>query len=520
MKAPALPAGFGRSALSSSAYTAIMAVITLVTTPILTGHLGPQRYGIWVLVGSTIAYLGLLNLGIGGAVVSFIARYDAAGDDDAIMRTLSTSFFVLVGLGLLAFGLIGIGAVVLPTAVHLSAANIGVTRLLLLLMGVDAALSLPMDTFGCGLVALQRFDLLNLSLISVVGLQAIAWTVVLASGGGLALLGAVTVAISLMGQFARFLMFRRLMPGFSISPKLVSRDTVRILSRPSGWFALSTSVEGLRDYATSLVLGIVRNVTTVGLYAIGEKLATFGTKFGTAVADPYFPHAAALVARSDHEELKRASTSGTQIAAGVIMPCCLVVAVLARPALGAWVGRPFERAAPAVIILAISASFASFDAISFKILSGSGGQHLLSLMSLAEASTSIVLTAILGYLYGIVGVAVAMLATVVLVEFGITFPLACRRLHVRVQDLVLPVLRAHLVPLLVAGIIGVFLGAGPVMSFVDSHGRVANLAVVAGAALAVLAAYALVFLATGVDRVTRRSVIARVSVLSHRTSAP
>ena len=520
MNALPLPAGFGRSALSNSVYTILLAVVALVVTPILTGRLGPERYGIWVLVVSTLAYVELLDVGLGGAVVSFVARFSAAGDEDAVMQTISTSFFVLVVLGLVALGLIAVGALVLPGAVHLRAPMVGTTRLLLLLLGVDAAVSLPMDTFGCGLVALQRFDLLNASLIVGTVLQAVAWTVVLLTGGGLLLLGVVTVAISLSGQAVRLVMLRHLLPELSISPRLVNRETLRLLARPAGWFALAGSVDGFRDYANTLVLSVVRNVATAGVYAVGEKMATLGTKFGMAVADPYFPHAASLVGRGDGEGLRRATTSGNRIAAGVIMPCCLVIAVFARPALDAWVGRSFERATPAVIILAISASLASFDAIPFKIVSGSGGQRLLSLMGLAEAATDIVLTAVLGYYFGLIGVAVALLATVVVVEIGVCLPLVCRRLNVRIHDLFLPVLRAHAVPLAVAGTAGGFLSAGPVTSFVDVHGRVANLAVVAAASMAVLTLYATIFAVTGLDSASRHAVVARVPLVGHRAGTP
>ena len=41
------------------------------------------------------------------------------------------------------------------------------------------ALSIPMDTFGGALTAMQRFDLLNYTLITVVLAQAVGWVVVL-----------------------------------------------------------------------------------------------------------------------------------------------------------------------------------------------------------------------------------------------------------------------------------------------------------------------------------------------------
>ena len=63
------------------------------------------------------------------------------------------------------------------------------------------------------LVGLQRYDLLNTTLISVNVAQAAAWAIVIVAGGGLVPLGASTVALSLLGQLWRYRIARRLVPG-------------------------------------------------------------------------------------------------------------------------------------------------------------------------------------------------------------------------------------------------------------------------------------------------------------------
>ena len=50
-----------------------------VLTPFLLRHLGQTTYGLWVLVNSVVTYGGLLDLGIGAAVIKFMAEYRARG---------------------------------------------------------------------------------------------------------------------------------------------------------------------------------------------------------------------------------------------------------------------------------------------------------------------------------------------------------------------------------------------------------------------------------------------------------
>jgi O-antigen/teichoic acid export membrane protein len=499
-----LPTRFAWNAISNYVLTAVLMAVALITTPILTHHLGTERFGIWIFIGSTIAYVQLLDLGFGGAVVSAVARLSASGDDDRLERTLNSSFFLLVGLGLVALVIAAVAAQFLPEAIHLNRPLAATTSDLLLLLGLDMAVSIPMDTFGCGLVALQRYDLLNATLIGVAIGQAIAWIVVLLSGGGLLPLGIVTVAISLVGQATRYVLLRRLLPSLSISPSRVDREVVRSLASPAGWYSLSDSIDGFRDNASVLILGLVQNVATAGVFAVGEKLATLGTRLGNPLTDPFFPHAAALVGRGDDAQLGRAAHTGTRLSAGVTIPFCLVVAVFARPALIAWVGPSYEGATTAVVILAVAFGLRSFGATPFKILSGSGGQKLIALIGLAEIAAQITLTAVLGIYFGLTGVAWAVLASVVCVEFAVALPLVCKRLGTGMIQLVSPVIRTHLPALTVSAALGWFLSQGPVMSFASSHGRLASMGFVALAGLVVLCTYVIVFVVTGLDGDERR----------------
>jgi hypothetical protein len=121
--------------------------------------------------------------------------------------------------------------------------------------------------------------------------------------------------------------------------------------------------------------------------------------------------------------------------------------------------------------------------------------------------------AILGYFYGITGVGVAALLTVVVVELG-TVPYLCKRLGVPSRIVFASVLRSHVLPVLLAGALGIYLSAGPVAHYVDVHGRLAGLVAVVIAGALVLVVYAGVFAITGLQRSER----AQLMVHLHRSS--
>ena len=171
---------FRRNVTTNYLIAVVLVAVGFVTTPILTHQLGILRYGVWALIGSLIPFLEILELGFASATIAFVSRHLELEDDEQVARTLNTSFLVLSVLGLVAFAGVVVFAIFLPDIItSIPKSLVGQAQFLLLLLAFDMALSIPLDTFGGVLSALQRFDLLNYSLIGVTVSQAIGWVIVL-----------------------------------------------------------------------------------------------------------------------------------------------------------------------------------------------------------------------------------------------------------------------------------------------------------------------------------------------------
>ena len=109
----------GRHALLLNAATnwagfAAQVVVALFMAPILVHGLKDQRYGIWSLVESVLAYLMLFDLGVGASVVRYVAKYEVGQDHRSLNRVFSTSLCIFAAAGgaalLVAAGLAIIGS--------------------------------------------------------------------------------------------------------------------------------------------------------------------------------------------------------------------------------------------------------------------------------------------------------------------------------------------------------------------------------------------------------------------------
>lgn len=481
-----LPRRFRQSVTSSYVRIAAQAAVALVLTPVLVHGLGKTEYGIWTLVLSLALYLELFEFGLGAATVKTVAEDEARGDRERTRRSIATSFWMLAvpGVAALLFG--GVIAAVFPLLFDIPVSSEQATRILVLLIAADLAISIPSDTFGNTLMALQRYDLINLTLIVVVSAQAVAWAVVIALDGGLVALGIVTVAISLLGQLSRFLIVRRLLPGISLSPRLVDRARVRPLAGLSVWYALaelSTLVIARLDI---VVVGLVVGVPEAAVYAVGQKLAFLARQAIEPIVLTFFPHASELVARRQRGALRSTILAGTRVSLAVAGPITITLGLLAEPALRVWVGDDFAEGALVVVYLAAAAAVSALTRTGFQMLQGAGIARPAALVSVFEATLNLSLSIVLGRAMGLEGVALATLIAASVTHLGILLPYLGRIFEIGPLEFLWTVLRPHVPAVAAAGALGWLLLRTDISGYAEVVGSGA--AIAAGYVVALLLA--------------------------------
>lgn len=82
-------------------------MISIVYTPIMLRMLGQGEYGLISLAQSVVGYLGLLNLGLGSAMVRYITKYKAE-ENKEMEYGVMTLFLKIFGFLSLVILLVGI----------------------------------------------------------------------------------------------------------------------------------------------------------------------------------------------------------------------------------------------------------------------------------------------------------------------------------------------------------------------------------------------------------------------------
>ena len=159
MKVNQLKAGVILTYLS----TALSALISLVYTPIMLKILGQSEYGIYTLVNSVVANLGILSFGFGSAYVRFYSQYKVKKDYNGLARLngMFISIFMVIAVIALAAGFVLVQNADLIFKNGLTAAEIKKAKVLLSICVVNIAISFPASVFTSYITANEKYVFLK-----------------------------------------------------------------------------------------------------------------------------------------------------------------------------------------------------------------------------------------------------------------------------------------------------------------------------------------------------------------------
>ena len=181
-------------------------------TPFILHKLGSSDFGLWVLVGAVVVYGSLLDFGIGGAVIKYVAEYRAKGEIEEARSLVATALYLYTALGLIIIALIAAIALFVPELLDVPPNQRTTVTWLVLLTGLRIGISIPCTTAMAVLRGLQCYDVTNL--INSVGtiLSAVATVTTLLLGGGVLGLVGVSIAVMLAMQACAIWFIHRIMP--------------------------------------------------------------------------------------------------------------------------------------------------------------------------------------------------------------------------------------------------------------------------------------------------------------------
>ena len=416
-----------RNVVANWASFVIGVMINLVLSPFIIHSLGDGAYGAWVLLGSLVGYLGLLDLGTRGAVTRYVATYHAAHRHVDAGRIASTALVLFGGLGLLAIAASVMLALLVNHAFQVPAELVEVVRIAVVLGGVNVAVSLISGVFGGIVVGLQRFDALNAVNIVLALAQALAIVFILHAGGGLVGLALVQLGVSVFRGGASAWLSCRLYPELAVRASSSSRVHLREIFSFGISSAFLQAAGSVINYANTLVIGAFLPVETITFFAIASTMTDHVRAVIAGVSQTLTPMVSALDGQRRGRAVAEVSLQGARFASLAVLPIVLTLVLRGASFIGIWMGPAYAGPAGAVLtVLALPVwAIAGLHVVTATMIGINQHRGLIPVFA-CEAFMNVLLSIALVSYMGIVGVAWGMALPRLIVSL-IVGPLYIRR---------------------------------------------------------------------------------------------
>jgi len=321
------------------------AIISFFLIRFFLGWLGENRYGIWVLIGSVFSYRGLLSMGLQSSINRYIPVCRAKNDNEGIRRVSSTSLFffsalaIVLGLTtLVIYCNIDSWFVIRPDLVDTAGA-------LVLIVGFCFALAMPLQLFGAILSGLQRYDLLNLSVLVALLARTALVILLLIRGYGLIAMGLVFGISEIFRSVLQLIFARKLLPQTSPSFKSIDYKLLgEMLAYGINTLLYITGV--IVIYKTSdVVIGIFLGTAQISQFAIASAGVLLLSQLLQAFTAVIKPAVSDLDARDEHLRVRQIAFLSQKYSLILLIPACCFLVVMSREFLWVWIGERFHDTA-------------------------------------------------------------------------------------------------------------------------------------------------------------------------------
>lgn len=384
-------------------------IIGILYTPIMLRILGQSEYGLYTLSNSIVGYLGVLNFGLGNAIIRYTAKYKAQGDREGEYK-LNGMFMVIYSLlGVLVFvlGTLFIFKADIIFSNSLTASELGTMKILLPLMVFNLAISFPFAIFESIIVAYEQFvfpkvmgiirSLINPMImipLLFMGYKSVAMTVLST------ILNLICIGLNVYYCF-KVLKIKIVFKNFDYS-------LLKEIGIYSFFIFLNLIVDRIYWGTDQFILGAMVSSSAVAIYAVGSQFNMYYMAFSTAMSNVFLPKITKMVTlkATDKEISDLFIKIGRLqfIILGFILSGFILVG---KEFIKLWAGNGYDAAFYIAIVVMIPLTIPLIQNLGISILQAKNKHKFRSTMYLVIAVLNILLTLILAKTLGGFGAALS-----------------------------------------------------------------------------------------------------------------
>lgn len=362
---------------------------TLIATPVQLDRMGPERYGVIVVVAATLVQLGLVEFGSAFAVLRGVPWHLARGDDTRARALVGAGLWVTAAMGTIAGATLWLVAPSLAGLFQISASTLDPAIRALHV----AAFCLPLMMMGGTMSAIGRaLDMFRLNAI-ILGSSLVAFNAVWAAVAGreddLVLVMAGQLVLAVAAVLAWSVAITRVEPSYA-RPGLPSKSAVRELISFGGKASAGQASLNVVMQADKLLLASLLRVSALPAYSIPFSVAFRIMLVTNSLTAVLLPRLATIASSRDITELRRLARAAywaVSVPSGALAVLCVFAG---QAFLEVWVGADFAADAQVPLTaLAIGFAFMGVGSVGQTFLQAAGRPGLTAALTFACSAVAL-----------------------------------------------------------------------------------------------------------------------------------
>lgn len=391
-------------------------LVGLLYTPFMLRMLGKSEYGLYSIAASVVAYLTILDLGFGNAIVRYTAKFRAEDKKEEQYEMFGMFFLLYCGIGLIALfagGILYWNAENIFDA-SMTANELSRTKIILALMVFNLAITFPFSLFGSIITAYEQFIFQRVIAIARIILNTVTMIVLLNLGYKAI---AMVVVATVFNVLTLGLNFWYCYHNLKIKLKFAGFQWgfLKEVSIYSFWIFLNVIMDRIYWSTGQFVLGAYAGTAVVAVYAIAIRLENMYMSFSTAISGVFLPKVTAMAVR----ESDGRAISDLFIKTGRIQYCVMILVLtgfflFGRQFIRLWAGEGYDDAYIISMLFFVPLTIPLIQNLGITILQARNQMKFRSLLYLVISLVSLGAQIPLSKYYGGIGCACAIAGALVL----------------------------------------------------------------------------------------------------------
>ena len=387
-------------------------VVGLLYTPYMLRMMGQSEYGLYSLVASVIAYLTVLDLGFGNAIVRYTAKFRAEKKTEEQYEMFGMFFLLYLVIGIIAFG-IGLGLYFNVGTLFgdtMTAVELDRARIMMLLLVANLAFTFPMSIWGSIIQAYEDFVFQKSLNIFRIILNTAVMICLLHFGYKAVAMVVVQTIFNVLTLVLNFIYCRRkLNIHIYFRFKHFHWGFLKEVAIYSFWIFLNAIMDRVYWSTGQFVLGAMVGTAAVAVFAIAIQLEGMYMQFSTAISSVFLPKVTAMVATNR----SRKEISDLFIRTGRIQYIVLAYIlsgfiIFGRQFIELWAGADYTDAYIISLLFFIPLTVPLIQNLGITILQARNEMKFRSVLYIIIALVSLAMQIVLTRFFGGIGCAMGV----------------------------------------------------------------------------------------------------------------